>query len=135
MPIHGGYAEFVCLPQRELVPVPAGLDAAEAVSLVLNYITAYQMLHRSAKVKPGQRVLFHGASGGVGTALLQLGRLAGLEMYGTCSSRGAPAVSELGGVPIDYRNQDYVKEIHRLTSEGVDAVFDPIGGAHLWHSR
>jgi NADPH:quinone reductase len=135
MPIHGAYAEYVCLPQRELVPVPSGLDAAEAVSLILNYITAYQMLHRSAKVKPRQRVLFHGASGGVGTALLQLGRLAELEMYGTCSSRGAPAVSELGGVPIDYRNQDYVKEIHRLTSEGVDAVFDPIGGAHLWHSR
>ena len=135
MPIHGGYAEFVCLPQSELVPVPSGLDAAEAVSLILNYVTAYQMLHRSAKVKPGQRVLFHGASGGVGTALLQLGRLAELEMYGTCSSRGAPAVSELGGVPIDYRNQDYVKEIHRFTSEGVDAVFDPIGGTHLWHSR
>jgi NADPH2:quinone reductase len=56
-------------------------------------------------------------------------------MYGTCSSRGAPAVSELGGVPIDYRNQDYVKEIHRLAGEGVDAVFDPIGGAHLWQSR
>ncbi len=135
MPIHGAYAEFVCLPQRELVPVPSGLDAAQAVSLVLNYVTAYQMLHRSAKVKLGQRVLFHGASGGVGTALLQLGRLAGLEMYGTCSSTGALAVSELGGVPIDYGNQDYVKEIHRLTSAGVDAVFDPIGGAHLWHSR
>jgi NADPH2:quinone reductase len=135
LPISGAYAEFVCLPQRELVPVPSGLDAAEAVSLILNYITAYQMLHRSAKVKRGQRVLFHGASGGVGTALLQLGRLAGLEMYGTCSPRGAPAVSELGGVPIDYRNQDFVNEIHRLTSEGADAVFDPIGGAHLWHSR
>jgi len=135
MPIHGAYAEFVCLPQRELVPVPSGLDAAEAVSLVLNYITAYQMLHRSAKVSPGQRVLIHGAAGGVGSALMQLGRLAGLEMYGTCSSRGAPAVSDLGGIPIDYRNQDYVKEIHRLTNDGVDAVFDPIGGAHLWHSR
>jgi len=135
MPIHGAYADFVCLPQRELVPVPSGLDPAEAVSVILNYITAYQMLHRSAKVKPGQSVLFHGASGGVGTALLQLGRLAELEMYGTCSSRGAPSVSELGGVPIDYRNQDYVEEIHRLTSRGVDAVFDPIGGSHLWHSR
>src|SRR5512143_1132659 len=135
LPIHGAYAEFVCLPQRELVPVPSGLDAAEAVSLVLNYITAYQMLHRSARVKPGQRVLFHGASGGVGTALLQLGRLVDLEMYGTCSSRGAAAVSELGGVPIDYRHQDFVKDIHRLTKQGVDAVFDPIGGAHLWHSR
>jgi NADPH2:quinone reductase len=135
MPIHGAYAEFVCLPQTELVPVPSGLDAAEAVALVLNYITAYQMLHHSAKVKPGQHVLFHGASGGVGTALLQLGRLAELKMLGTCSARSAPAVSELGGVPIDYKIQDYVKEVRRLTDDGVDAVFDPIGGSHLWHSR
>jgi NADPH2:quinone reductase len=135
LPISGAYAEFVCLPQRELVPAPPGLDAAEAVSLILNYVTAYQMLHRSAKVRPGQHVLVHGAAGGVGSALLQLGRLAGLEMYGTCSSRGAPAVSGLGGVPIDYQHQDFVKEISRLTSEGVDAVFDGIGGSHIWRSR
>lgn len=135
LPIHGAYAEFVCLPERELVPVPEGLDAGEAVSLVLNYITAYQMLHRSAKVKPGQRVLIHGASGGVGTALLQLGRLAGLEMYGTCSSRGASAVSDLGAIPIDYQHQDFVTEIHRLTGDGVDVVFDSMGGAHIWRSR
>jgi NADPH2:quinone reductase len=135
LPIHGAYAEYVCLPQRELVPVPSGVDAAEAVSLVLNYITAYQMMHRSAKVQPGQRVLIHGASGGVGTALLQLGRLAGLEMYGTCSARGASAVKELGGIPIDYQHQDFVEEIHRLTGEGVNAVFESIGGAHIWRSR
>jgi NADPH2:quinone reductase len=134
LPITGAYAEFVCLP-RELVPVPSGLDAAEAVSLVLNYVTAYQMLHRSAHVRPGQRVLIHGAAGGVGSALLQLGRIAGLEMYGTCSSRGASAVSELGGIPIDYQHQDFVKETHRLTSEGVDVVFDGIGGTHIWRSR
>jgi NADPH2:quinone reductase len=135
MPIHGAYAEYVCLPQGELVSVPVGLDAGETVSVILNYITAYQMLHRSARVQRGQRVLFHGASGGVGTALLQLGRLAELTMYGTCSSRGAAAVSELGGIPIDYREQDFVAEIRRLTGDGVDAVFDPIGGRHLWHSR
>jgi NADPH:quinone reductase len=135
MPINGAYAEFVCLPQRELVPVPSGLDATEAVSLVLNYITAYQMLHRSAKVRPGQRALIHGAAGGVGSALLQLGRLAELEMYGTCSSRGASAVSALGGIPIDYEDEDFVEEIHRLTSEGVDVVFDSIGGTHIWRSR
>ncbi len=135
MPISGAYAEFVCLPQRELVPVPSGLDAAEAVSLILNYITAYQMLHRSVKVRSGQRVLIHGAAGGVGTALLQLGRLAGLEMYGTCSLRGAPTVSDLGGIPIDYQHQDFVQEIHRLTSEGVDVVYDSIGGSHIWRSR
>jgi NADPH2:quinone reductase len=135
LPISGAYAEFVCLPQRELVPVPSGLDAAEAVSLVLNYVTAYQMLHRSAKVRPGQRALIHGAAGGVGSALLQLGRLAGLEMYGTCSSQGASAVSDLGGIPIDYQHQDFVKEIRRLTSEGADVVFDGIGGTHIWRSR
>jgi len=135
MPIHGAYAEFICVRRRELVPVPAGLDPAEAVTLILNYITAYQMMHRSAKVRSGQRVLIHGAAGGVGSALLQLGHLAGLGMYGTCSARGASAVSDLGGIPIDYRHQDFVGEIRRLTSEGVDAVFDPIGGAHTWHSR
>lgn len=135
LPIYGGYAEFVCLPQQELVPVPFGLDAAEAVCLVLNYVTAYQMLHRSAKVRPGQRILIHGAAGGLGTALLQLGRVAELEIYGTCSSRDAAAVSKLGAIPIDYEHQDFVNEIHHLTSEGVDAVFDGIGGTHIWRSR
>ncbi|CAG1064858.1 2-haloacrylate reductase [uncultured bacterium] len=135
LPISGAYTEFICLSQRELVPVPAGLDAAEAVSLVLNYVTAYQMLHRSARVKPGQSVLIHGAAGGVGTALLQLGGLAGLKMYGTCSPRGASAVSDLGGIPIDYQHKDFVKEVLRLTGEGVDAVFDGIGGANIWRSR
>ena len=135
LPIHGAYAEFVCLPQRALVPVPPGLDPGEAVSLILNYVTAYQMLHRSAKVRAGQRVLIHGASGGVGTALLQLGRLAGLEMYGTCSSRGAAAVRDMGGIPIDYQHQDFVEEIHRLTSDGVDVVFDGLGGRQIWRSR
>jgi len=135
LPISGAYAEFVCLPQSELVPVPSGLDPAEAVSLILNYVTAYQMMHRSAKVTPGQRVLIHGAAGGVGSALLQLGRLAGLEMYGTCSSKQASAVSDLGGIPIDYQDQDFVTEIHRLTGDGVDVVFDSIGGTHIWQSR
>ncbi len=134
MPISGCYTQYVCLPQRKFIPVPAGLDPAEAVAVVLNYITAYQMLHRSAKVKLTQRVLIPGASG-VGTAFLQLGRLAGVEMYGTCSARAADVVKELGATPIDYRNSDFVQEIHRLTGEGVDAVFDSIGGDNLWRSR
>ena len=135
LPIFGAYAEFVCLPQQKLVPVPSGLDPGEAVSLVLNYVTAYQMMHRSAKVEAGQRVLIHGASGGVGSALMQLGRLAGLEMYGTCSAQSASAVLALGGVPIDYQHQDFVSEIHRLTGDGVDVVFDGIGGTNIWRSR
>src|SRR5690348_3991705 len=92
MPIHGCYAQYVCVSQRKLVPVPGGLDPAEAVAVVLNYITAYQMLHRSAKAKAGQRMLIHGASGGVGSAMLQLAKLAGVEMFGTCSGDGAAVV-------------------------------------------
>jgi NADPH:quinone reductase-like Zn-dependent oxidoreductase len=69
------------------------------------------------------------------TTLVQLGRLAGLELYGTCSSRGASLVSDLGAIPIDYQHQDFVKEIHRRRSEGVDVVFDGIGGTHIWRSR
>ncbi len=135
LPIYGGYAEFICLPQRDLVPVPDGLDDGEAVSVILNYVTAYQMLHRAAQVRAGQSVLIHGASGGVGTAFLQLGRLAGLKMYGTCSASAAPAVSEMGAVPIDYEHQDFVAEIQRRTGDGVDVVFDSIGGRHIWESR
>ena len=135
LPISGAYTDVICLSGRELVPVPPDLDPAEAVSLILNYVTAYQMLHRSAKVRSGQRVLVHGASGGVGTALLQLGRVAGLEMYGTCSSRTASTVSDLGAIPIDYQHEDFVAEIHRRTGDGVDVVFDSIGGTHIWRSR
>jgi NADPH2:quinone reductase len=135
MPIHGCYAQYACVPQRKLVRVPAGLDAAEAVAVVLNYITAHQMLHRSAKARRGQRMLIHGASGGVGSAMLQLATLAGVEMYGTCSAQAAAVVRELGGIPIDYKNTDFVQEIRRLTGDGVDAVFDGIGGDNLWRSR
>ena len=126
LPITGGYAEFSCLPQEELVPVPAGLDPAEALVMVFNYVTAYQMMRRTARVKPGQRVLIHAAAGGIGTALLQLGRLVDLEMYGTASAAKGELVSGLGATPIDYRNVDFAEEILRLTGHGVDVVLDGI---------
>ncbi|MBK6007283.1 zinc-binding dehydrogenase [Ramlibacter ginsenosidimutans] len=135
VPITGAYAQYVCLPREELLCVPPGVDPAEAVSIGLNYVTAWQMLHRAAHVKRGDRVLVHGAAGGVGTALLQLGRLAGLEMYGTCAAPGAAVVAAHGATPIDYEKQDFVREIHRLVPEGLDVVFDSIGGSHIWRSR
>jgi NADPH2:quinone reductase len=134
LPVRGAYAEFICLPQEELVPVPGGLDPAEALVVVFNYVTAYQMMRRSVRVKPGQRVLIHGAAGGIGTALLQLGRLVDLEMYGTAAGRKHELVSSLGATPIDYQHVDFVEEILRLTGDGVDVVFDGIGGTHLWRS-
>jgi len=133
--VGGGYAEFVCLPEAELVPVPPDIDPAEAVCLVINYLTAQMALHGTAKVQSGERVLIHGAAGGVGTALLQLGNLAGLEMYGTASKHNHDLVSSLGATPIDYRHEDFVQRVRDLTSGGVDVVFDPIGGARqVWRS-
>lgn len=134
LPIVGGYSEVLCLPEEELVPVPPGVDAAEAVSLILNYVTAYQMLHRSARVEPRQKVLVHSAAGGVGTALLELGRLVELTMYGTASPGKHPAVRDLGAVPIDYRSQDFVRVCSELEPDGLDVVFDGIGGPHLFRS-
>jgi NADPH2:quinone reductase len=131
----GGYAESICLPASELVPVPAGVDPAEALCLVINYVTAYTAMHRTARVKSGERILVHGAAGGVGSALLELGKLAGLEMYGTASAYNHELVAALGATPIDYRTEDFVARIRSLTGDGVDVVFDPIGGARqLWRS-
>jgi NADPH2:quinone reductase len=131
----GGYAEYICLPVSEVVTVPADIDPAEAVCLVVNYLTAYMAMHRTAQVQSGERVLIQGAAGGTGTALLELGKLAGLEMYGTASKHNHELISSFGATPIDYRTEDVVKRIHSLTGDGVDVVFDPIGGARqLWRS-
>jgi NADPH:quinone reductase-like Zn-dependent oxidoreductase len=134
--VGGGYAEFICLPASELVPFPSDLDPAEAVCLVANYLTADMAMHRTASVRSGERILVQGAAGGVGTALLELGKLAGLEMYGTASQYNHEVVSALGATPIDYRTEDFVERIRTLTGDGVDVVFDPIGGARqLWRSN
>ena len=134
LPIVGGYAEYLCLPYNQLVSVPSGLDSVEAVSMILNYTTAYQMLHRCAHIKSGERILVHGAAGGVGTALLQLGKLMGLDMYGTCSRNKEKVVLTLCGKPIDYKSVNFVQEVLRLTGDGVDAVFDGIGTKSLLRS-
>jgi NADPH2:quinone reductase len=134
MPIVGGYAEYLCLAETQLVPVPPGLDPAEAVCLILNYVTAYQMLHRSARAKPGETALVHGAAGGVGTALLQLTRLHGVQTYGTASTGKLKTVESLDGHAIDYKHSDFLKVVRGLPAGGVDVVFDGIGGWNLLRS-
>ena len=127
----GGYAEYIYLAHQHLIPVPAALDPAEAVTLILNYIVAYQALHRSARVKVGDKALIIGASGGVGTAFLQLGKLAGLKMYGLASKSKHPILIEYGATPIDYHSQDFADVIHQAEPGGLDAVFDGIGQDYL----
>jgi NADPH2:quinone reductase len=125
----GGYSESICRPADLVVPVPDGLAPDEAVCLVVNYLTAHLYLHKTAKVREGERILVQGAAGGVGTSLLQLGELAGLEVYGTASPYNHELVRGLGATPIDYRSEDVVVRVRELTGDGVDAVFDLIAGA------
>ncbi len=130
--VWGAYTEYMLRPADSLVPVPAGLDPVEAVSMVLSYVTAYQMLHRVAKVKRGQSILVHGAGGAVGTALIELGRQLDLEMFGTASASKRELVEGLGAVHIDYAKEDFVA---RMQAEGkVDAAFDAISGENFKRS-
>jgi len=132
--VYGGYSEYIYLEQQHLVKVPEVLDAGEAVALVLNYTTAYQMLKRTANVRQGNRILITGASGGVGTALLDLGRLEGLKMYGTASNQKHETIRKYDAVPIDYKSQDFVEFIHEREPGGLDVVFDGIAGANIGRS-
>jgi len=127
--VWGADAERVCVPEEHAVEVPEDLDPAEIVSLIFPYMTAYQMLHRTARVMRGERVLVHGAAGRVGTAALELGAIAGLRLIGTASSRDRAAVERLGAEFIDYQNEDFLTRVRELTNgEGVDVVIDGIGG-------
>jgi NADPH:quinone reductase len=127
--VWGAYAERVCVREVDAVEVPGELDPAEVVSLVLPYMTAYQLLHRTARVKSGETVLVHGAAGRVGTAVLELGALAALRLYGTASARDRAVVERLGAVAIDYRNEDFLARVRELPGKGVDVVLDGLGGA------
>ncbi len=131
----GGYAEYVCRPADQLVPVPAKLDPAIAAALVTNYLTAFIALHKTAQVAPGERALVQGAAGGVGSALLQLGKLAGLGTFGTGTGASLEFIAANGAAPIDYRREDIVGRIRELTGDGVDVVIDLVGGPRqLWRS-
>jgi NADPH:quinone reductase-like Zn-dependent oxidoreductase len=129
--VSGGYTEYIYLSQDDLIPIPGTLDPAAAAPLILNYIVAYQTLHRSAKVEAGDKVLIIGASGGVGTALLDLGRLAGLHMYGIASGSKHHIVTKFGATPIDYHTQDFFEVIRQAEPGGLDAVFDGMVWGYL----
>ncbi|MEV6015748.1 MULTISPECIES: medium chain dehydrogenase/reductase family protein [unclassified Streptomyces] len=132
----GGWASHVRVEAADVVPVPAGVGAAEAETVVVNGITAWQMLHRKARVRAGQTVLVHGANGGVGSVLVQLARAAGAKVIGTASARHHEALREQGVVPVDYRTENVAARVRELAPGGVDAVFDHVGGRSAvdsWH--
>lgn len=135
----GGYAQYYVGPARFIVPVPEGLDPAEAVCIPLAYLTAFQMLTRVCRLPPGATILVIGASGTVGTAILDLARHLGLNAIGTCSAKNMAEVERFGATAVDYRAGDFVKTVRQLTAgrngeAGVHAAFDAIGGGHFARS-
>lgn len=128
----GGYAQYLCVPEKMLIPVPANVDSLEAVAVPLNFLTAHSALHQVAQAKTGERLLVTSAAGGVGTAALQLGRIAGLEMYGTASTHKLELVRKLGATAIDYRKENLAQRLRALTNgEGIDVALDAVGGDAL----
>jgi NADPH:quinone reductase-like Zn-dependent oxidoreductase len=132
--VTGAWRTHVVVKADRLVPVPDSLDAGVAAAATMNGVTAWQMVNRTAKVRPGQTVLVHGASGGVGTLLVQAAVAAGATVLGTASSSKHDTVRALGATPIDYRTEDVPARVRELAPGGVDAVFDHLGGDSLQES-
>jgi NADPH:quinone reductase-like Zn-dependent oxidoreductase len=130
----GGWASHVVVDAADAVEVPEGIGAAEAETLVVNGVTAWQMLHRKARIRAGQTVLVHGANGGVGSVLVQLAQAAGVNVIGTASARHHDTLREQGVTPVDYRTQDVAARVRELAPGGVDAVFDHVGGRGITDS-
>jgi NADPH:quinone reductase-like Zn-dependent oxidoreductase len=131
--VHGGYAEKLVRKATEFVPVPDGVDDAQGVALILNYVTAYQAMHRSGNVQAGQHVLVTGANGGVGMAALELLRLAGAHAIGAASPKHHDAIRAMGATPIESREKPLEESVHALLPEGVDLTLDGLGGKYVGH--
>ena len=129
--VHGSFAEVIVREARDFLPIPGDVSDSDAAAVILNYVTAWQMIHRVAKVRTRQIALVTGAAGGVGTAALQLLRLAGVKTYGAASEKKHALLRSLGAIPIDYRSGRLDRKMRSLEPDGVDCVFDAVGGANI----
>jgi len=129
--VYGGFAELLVREAEHFLAIPGGVSDRDAAAVILNYATAWQMIHRVARVRLGQTALVTGAAGGVGTAALQLLRLAGVRTYGAASAPKHGTLRSLGATPIDYRAGPIDVLTRALEPNGVDYVFDAVGGANI----
>ncbi|MDA5140665.1 medium chain dehydrogenase/reductase family protein [Streptomyces sp. AD681] len=127
----GAWASHLLVDAADLMPIPDGIDAAAAETVIVNGVTAWQMLHRTAKVRTGQTIVVLGANGGVGSTLVQLAAHAGITVIGTASPRHHDTLRRLGVAPVDYHDPDMYARIREIAPDGVDAVFDHVGGAAI----
>jgi len=127
----GGWATYTTVKTADLLPIPEGVNAIETEALIVNGITAWQMLHRDAKIKKGDTILVHGANGGVGTILTQLAQIAGVRVIGASSPKHHEILQKEGIIPVDYNDKDLAQTIRTIAPDGVNAVFDNIGGKSI----
>ncbi|THG29576.1 zinc-binding dehydrogenase [Naasia lichenicola] len=125
----GAWTGHALVQSRDSVVVPDGIEAEDAETVVVNGVTAWQMLHRAARVPQGGTVLVFGANGGVGGILIQLAQHHGIRVIGAASPRHHDALRAVGVEPVDYNDPDLARRVRALAPRGVDAVFDNIGGA------
>ncbi|WP_394249900.1 alcohol dehydrogenase catalytic domain-containing protein [Arthrobacter pityocampae] len=129
----GGYAEYVFIRRYPMMRVSAGLEAADVVAVALNYVVAHQVLMRSARIRRGGSILVTGAAGGIGTALIQLGHLIDLRMYGVDTAAKHPWLAANGAIPLDTASPGALAAVLRREPAGLDAVVDGVGGEWADH--
>ena len=123
--VHDAHAELVNLPEKYLIPIPKGLDMKQAVAMILDWSTAYGMVHRCAKITPGRRVFIHGLSGAVGNALFTLCKLQGADIYGTASQSKHAEIRAAGATPFVYTDKNWIAAMNAIG--GAHVVMDPLG--------
>lgn len=132
--VRGAYARYVCWDASDVTRLDGDIDPAKAVCLLLNYMTAYQLLHRAAEVRAGETVFVTSAAGGVGSAILELARLADVRVIGSTSTAKLELVRSLGAEPVDRLQDDVAARVRALCPDGVDVALDAVGGASFSRS-
>ncbi len=123
------YAEQVAAPAGRVFRIPENMSFEDAAAMPVNYLTAYHSMFAMGNLQPGDRILIHGAAGGVGIAAVQLARARNLVVFGTAGPAKQDFLRQIGvHHPIDYSRDDFVRVVRRVAPDGIEMVMDPIGG-------
>ena len=124
------YAEWTSVPARQVYRLPPGMSFEDAAAIPVNYVTAYHSMFAMGNLLPGDRMLIHGAAGGVGVAAVQLARARGIEIFGTAGPAKQEYLRKIGvSHAIDYTKNDFVDVVRKFAPDGIEMVMDPIGGS------
>ena len=132
---YNAYAQWVAVPARQVYRLPAGMPFEDGAALPVNYLTAYHAMFAMGNLQSGDRILIHGAAGGVGIAAVQLARAKGLEIYGTAGPAKQEYLRKIGvDHAIDYEKSDFVEVLRKFSPDGIEMVMDAIGGKSFANS-